>query len=86
MSQFNRTPGNTRHEVLRQLIESPRYRVQRILEVTRILWSTEQALDASVRGTPAFGPGGRVLVRAARSSRRIGSERHAKTAPMPVCA
>jgi hypothetical protein len=61
MSSFARTPGNSRHDALRDIINSPRQRVQRIIQVTRTWWFTPQRQQ---RPEPTLvGPGGRRLSR-----------------------
>lgn len=61
MTSFATTPGNTRHDVLRNALNSPMVRVQRIIQVTRSYWwpSVEPARPA----LPLIGPGGRSLKR-----------------------
>lgn len=60
MSSFARTPGNTRHDVLSKVLNNPRQRVQRILQVTRSYWwPADRAEDKPVQ--QRFGPGHRPL-------------------------
>ena len=59
MTSFATTPGNTRHDVLRDALNSPLVRVQRIMQVTRSYWWPTQA--PAVPQRPAFGPGRRPL-------------------------
>ncbi|RYX95374.1 MAG: hypothetical protein EOO28_11470 [Comamonadaceae bacterium] len=59
MTNFARTPGNSRHDVLRHLVASPRQRVQRIMQVTRACWWPVQ--PEQTRPEQRFGPGHRPL-------------------------
>ena len=62
MTTFASTPGNSRSEVLRSVIGSPRHRVQRVLQVTRALWWPEARLKQHGQSErQAYGPGGRPL-------------------------
>ena len=64
MSQFNRTPGNARYELLRSFLDSPRHRARRVLEVTQAFWwAASDDTHSAKRAQPAVGPGGRMLQR-----------------------
>ncbi len=65
MTSFATTPGNTRHDVLRNALNSPLVRVQRIMQVTRSYWWPAQEPAKPQR--QAFGPGRRPLALSCRS-------------------
>ncbi len=59
MTSFATTPGNSRHDVLRDVLASPVQRVQRIMQVTRAYWWPAEREEQPRK--PAYGPGGRPL-------------------------
>ncbi len=65
MTSFATTPGNTRHDVLRNALDSPLVRVQRIMQVTRSCWWP--AVEPAKPPRSLVGPGGRPLKQVARA-------------------
>ena len=62
MTTFASTPGNSRYEVLRAVVNSPRHRVQRVLEVTRAYWAAaSETVHGKAQQRPLYGPGRRPL-------------------------
>lgn len=69
MTTFAFTPGNTRHDALLTIINSPRQRVQHIIQVTRLWWFDGQPQPRADQAL--VGPGGRPLTR--RINRRCSA-------------